>query len=142
MATQWGRKETVIWPPHSPIYTYGAVFLALVCTGAFLWARFTFGQSPLQQFYTPAYARTTASRLSKDRRDKFRLLYVGNGVIAGRLATEADVAEGSTHTQDGRSLPLVLSPAAAAQGFRVLYQGRELSYLDGPLHAYLRGTIF
>jgi type IV secretory pathway TraG/TraD family ATPase VirD4 len=142
MATQWGRKETVIWPPHSPIYTYGAVFLALVCTGAFLWARFTFGQSPLQQFYTPAYARTTASRLSKDRRDKFRLLYVGNGVIAGRLATEADVAEGSTHTPDGRSLPLVLSPAAAAQGFRVLYQGRELSYLDGSLHAYLRGTVF
>jgi hypothetical protein len=23
--TQWGRKETIIWPPHSPIYTYGAI---------------------------------------------------------------------------------------------------------------------
>ena len=23
MATQWGRKETVIWPPQVPIYTIG-----------------------------------------------------------------------------------------------------------------------
>ena len=27
--TKWGRKESIIWPPHSPIYTYGAVFMAL-----------------------------------------------------------------------------------------------------------------
>jgi hypothetical protein len=25
---KWGRKETIIFPPHSPIYTYGAVFFA------------------------------------------------------------------------------------------------------------------
>jgi len=25
MTSQWGRKESVIWPPHSPIYTYGAL---------------------------------------------------------------------------------------------------------------------
>ena len=31
--TKWGRKETMIWPPHSPIYTYGAVFIAVVLTG-------------------------------------------------------------------------------------------------------------
>jgi hypothetical protein len=24
MATEWGRKETIIWPPHSPIYSYTA----------------------------------------------------------------------------------------------------------------------
>src|SRR4029077_3381451 len=34
--TKWGRKESIIWPPHSPIYTYGAVFMALVLTGLFL----------------------------------------------------------------------------------------------------------
>ena len=28
--TKWGRKETMIWPPHSPIYTYGAVFIAVI----------------------------------------------------------------------------------------------------------------
>ncbi len=35
--TKWGRKESIIWPPHSPIYTYGAVFMALVITGLFLY---------------------------------------------------------------------------------------------------------
>src|SRR5580658_9239198 len=34
--TKWGRKESIIWPPHSPIYTYGAVFMALVLSGLFL----------------------------------------------------------------------------------------------------------
>ena len=53
--TKWGRKESIIWPPHSPIYTYGAVFMALVLTGFFLYCRFTFGNSPLQRFYTPTY---------------------------------------------------------------------------------------
>jgi len=34
--TQWGRKETVIWPPHLPIYTYGAIFLSIVAAGLFV----------------------------------------------------------------------------------------------------------
>ena len=46
--TKWGRKETIIWPPHSPIYTYGAVFMAVVLDRIFLYCRFTFGNSPLQ----------------------------------------------------------------------------------------------
>ena len=57
---QWGRKETVIFPPHSAIYTYGAVFLAFVMTGCFLYVRFAYGQTLLQQFYTPMYARSAA----------------------------------------------------------------------------------
>jgi hypothetical protein len=44
--TKWGRKESIIWPPHSPIYTYGAVFIGFVLTGLFLYCRFTFGNSP------------------------------------------------------------------------------------------------
>jgi len=56
-AIQWGRKETIIFPPHSPIYSYGAVFLGLVLTGFFVYLRFTFGQLPLQQYYTPIYVR-------------------------------------------------------------------------------------
>ncbi len=35
MATEWGRKETIFWPPHLPIWTYGAVLLTLVCTVLF-----------------------------------------------------------------------------------------------------------
>ena len=43
--TNWGRKETIIWPPHSPIYTFGAVFLALILTGLFVYLRFAFALS-------------------------------------------------------------------------------------------------
>ena len=59
--TKWGRKETIIWPPHSPIYTYGAVFMAVVLTGLFLYCRFSFGNSPLQRFYTPIYIRSSVA---------------------------------------------------------------------------------
>ena len=24
---KWGRNESVIWPPHGPVNTYGAIFL-------------------------------------------------------------------------------------------------------------------
>ena len=34
---KWGRKETIIFPPHSPIYTYGAIFFALILTGMFVY---------------------------------------------------------------------------------------------------------
>ena len=57
--TKWGRKETIIWPPHSPIYTYGAIFIAVVLTGFFLYCRFSFGNDPLQHFYTPIYIRSS-----------------------------------------------------------------------------------
>src|SRR5713101_8146374 len=38
--TKWGRNETFIWPPHSPIYTYGAAFIAVILTGFFVYCRF------------------------------------------------------------------------------------------------------
>ena len=76
--TKWGRKETIIWPPHGPIYTYGAVFMAVVLTGLFLYCRFTFGNSPLQRFYTPTYIRSSvAGAIGASRRDNYRMLMVG-----------------------------------------------------------------
>ena len=75
---KWGRKETIIFPPHSPIYTYGAVFFALILTGMFVYLRFSRGQTPLQQFYTPIYARSAAGG-AFNKRDKYQLLYVGDG---------------------------------------------------------------
>ena len=57
----WGRKETIIWPPHKPIYTLGALFLGLIATGFFVYFRFILVLSPLQQFYLPTYIKTTAT---------------------------------------------------------------------------------
>jgi hypothetical protein len=65
--TNWGRKETIIWPPHSPIYTFGAVFLALILTGLFVYLRFAFALSPLEQFYLPLYIKTKAGQYGRWR---------------------------------------------------------------------------
>ena len=61
--TTWGRKETIIWPQHRPIYTYGAIFAAIFLTALFLYGRLRFIGTPLQRFYTPVYVRTSILRL-------------------------------------------------------------------------------
>jgi type IV secretory pathway TraG/TraD family ATPase VirD4 len=139
--TKWGRKETIIFPPHSPIYTYGAIFLALILTGAFVYLRFSYGQTPLQQFYTPTYARSAAGG-AFNKKDKYQLLYVGNGAKAARLASEADVQAGTTTAQNNKPVPLALSSQATAQGFHILYRGPEQTLVDAPLHAYLLSAVF
>jgi hypothetical protein len=139
--TQWGRKESIIFPPHSPIYTYGAVFLALVLTGCFIYIRFSYGQTPLQQFYTPIYARTAAGG-ALNKKDKYQLLYVGDGTKAGQPAAEADVQAGTTPALAGKQIPLALSSTASGRGLRALYRGPEQTYLDAPLHEYLKSAVF
>src|ERR1035441_311921 len=114
--TKWGRKETIIWPPHGPIYTYGAVFVAVILTGLFLYCRFTFGTSLLQRFYTPTYIRSSvAGAIGASRRDNYRMLMVGARGITPRLATDADVTDGKTPEPGGKPLALALSQLALRQ---------------------------
>jgi type IV secretory pathway TraG/TraD family ATPase VirD4 len=130
--THWGRKETIIFPPHSPIYSYGAVFLALVLTGCFVYLRFSFGQTPLQQFYTPIYARTAAGG-AFNKTDKFQLLYAAGVSTGVELASEPDVKAGTTLASRGKQIPLALSAAA---------DGPEQKYIDARLHLYLRNAVY
>jgi hypothetical protein len=138
---QWGRKETLIFPPHSPIYSYGAVFVALLLTVFFVYMRFNFGQSLLQQYYTPIYLRTAASGAVK-KTGKYQLLYVTDGKKMGRLATESDVQKGTTPAPEGKDIPLALSPAAQAQGYRFLVRGASVPYNNTPLHDYLKSAVY
>src|SRR3984957_11414817 len=118
--TKWGRKESIIWPPHSPIYTYGTVFMALVLTGLFLYCRFTFGNSPLQRFYTPTYIRSSvAGAIATSRRDNYRMLMVSARGIQPRLATTTDVTDGTTPQPAGKPIPLALSQSALQHGYTV-----------------------
>src|ERR1700680_2570292 len=141
--TQWGRKETIIWPPHSPIYTYGALFLAVILTGFFLYCRFSFGNTPLQRFYTPIYMRSTvAGMIGPTRQDKYRMLFVGRRGLPTRMGVEADGTEGNTPERRGKQLPLALSRRNSQSGYVFLFRGPELSYIDVPLSAYLRKSVF
>jgi hypothetical protein len=141
--TQWGRKQTIIWPRHSPIYTYGAVFLAVILTGFFLYCRFSFGNTPLQRFYTPIYMRSTvAGMIGPTRQDKYRMLFVGGRGLPTRMVVEADVIEGNTPERGGKQIPLALSRRTLQSGYVFLFRGPELSYIDVPLSAYLRKSVF
>ena len=118
--THWGRKETIIFPPHSPIYSYGAVFLAFVLTGCFVYLRFNFVQTPLQQFYTPIYARSAAGG-AFNKTDKYQLLYAAGVSVGVEVASDA---------------------AAQARGLDVLYRGPEQKYVDARLHTYLQNAVY
>ena len=139
----WGRKETIIFPPHSAIYTYGAVLFAVILTGLFVYLRFTFGNTPLQRFYTPIYIRSSvAGSVSASRRDQYRLVMIGARGSRPRPATDADVADGEHARTGTKALPLSLSKSALQAGYDLLYQDPERSYLEAPLSAYLKSAIY
>jgi hypothetical protein len=143
MTTQWGRKETVVWPPHSPIYTYGAIFMTLILTGIFVYVRFAFGNTPLQQFYTPIYLRTSiASELGDNRKDKYRMLFISGVQTTPRPAIERDVVAGTTTEPGDKPIPLAPSLDALRDGYDVLFRGQETSYFDARLRNYLRQSVY
>lgn len=139
--TQWGRKETIIFPPHSPIYSYGAIFLAFVFSGLFLYLRFTYGQTPLQQFYTPIYVRSAVGG-AFNKTHPYQLLYAPGVSTGAEIASESDVQAGTTLSSQGKQIPLALSRDAQRRGLDVLYRGTEQKYIDGRLHAYLRNAVY
>ena len=131
MAMQWGRKESIIWPPRSPIYTYGAIFFSVVAAGLFLYLRFSFALTPMQQFYLPYYVRTAVAG-TMHQTDKYQLLAVTDGGKRTRLATEEDVVAGSTPEPAGKDLPLQLSPKARAQACAISSVDRRFPTSTGP----------
>jgi hypothetical protein len=138
---KWGRTETIIWPPRSPIYTYGAVFLACIATGLFVYLRFTFALTPLQQFYLPCYLRTHVAGMMH-KADKYQLLAVADARNRPHLASDNEVQAGRTIVPGGKSLALELTPAARAAGAEILYRTAPAYYGNQTLHMYLKHVIY
>jgi hypothetical protein len=139
--TQWGRKETIVRPPHSPIYSYGAAFSALVLTCIYLYLWASFAMTPLQRWYLPLYVRTGVAGMVQ-KADSYQLLSVADAHLHTRPATEADVEKGSTPQPNHGTLPLALSPPARAAGLAFLYRGPKTAYRNGPLHLFLQSFVY
>jgi type IV secretory pathway TraG/TraD family ATPase VirD4 len=139
--TNWGRKETIIWPPRQPIYTIGALFLALVVTGIFVYLRFQFGLSPLERYYLPYYFRTMTAGIAHPV-SKYQLLYVSDGETPGRPALEADVQPGSAIQFSGKPVPLTLTPEAAVHGTYILVREGPRDYQNKVLHTWIAHWIY
>jgi Type IV secretion-system coupling protein DNA-binding domain len=139
---QWGRKETVIWPPHGPINTYGVLFLSIAAEALFVYLHFTFSLTPLQQFYLPYYTRTALSSEFR-KADKYQLVAVVNNVEThSRIATEEDVIPGATSQYEGKPLPLQISPKGLAEGYQFLLRQRKISYPNKALKTYLQSEVY
>jgi len=139
--THWGRKESVVWPPHNPIYTYGAVFLALVMTGLFLYVHFIFAVTPLQRFYLPAYLKTSIVPSFRTSA-KYRMLLLSDGKGHTWYATNDDVMSGSLPQPGEKPLPLTLSASARRNDMVALYRSVPSLYRSAALHSYLRQQIY
>ena len=93
--TTWGRKETIIWPQHRPIYTYGAIFVAVFLTAVFLYGRLRFIGTPLQRFYMPVYVRTSIfGSFSRTHRSQYRMLFLTGRGMKPSPAMNDDVVLG------------------------------------------------
>jgi hypothetical protein len=139
--TQWGRKETIVRPPHAPVYSLGAASAALMLTSLFVGLYIGFLMTPLQRWYLPLYVRTGVVGMVR-KADTYQLLNVADVRLHARPATETDVEKGSTPQPTRRPLPLALSAAARTSGIIYLYPGPKASYRNGPLHAYLQRFLY
>ncbi|MEO6817463.1 MAG: type IV secretion system DNA-binding domain-containing protein [Edaphobacter sp.] len=141
MATQWGRKETVIWPPHVPILSYTAIATAILVTCLFVWQRLAFSLEPLQKSYISEYIRSGVGGIFKAH-ESYRLLYLGGGKAKPRLAFPVDFVPGRTVLPGGKVVPVDLSELAVAQGYRLFYRGPEQKLADLSLNRWLRLTVY
>jgi Type IV secretion-system coupling protein DNA-binding domain len=139
--TNWGRKETIIWPPHSPIYTFGAVFLALILTGLFMYLRFAFALSPLEQFYLPLYIKTAIAPSLRSS-GKYQMLLLSDRKSRAWYAREGDVAVGSTPQANAKPIPLMLSDSARQHGMIHLYRSAPNVYQNSALGGYLKQQVY
>ncbi|MDQ2843198.1 MAG: type IV secretion system DNA-binding domain-containing protein [Acidobacteriota bacterium] len=141
MANQWGRKETIIWPPHAPLLSYMAIATALLCTCVFIWQRINFSMMPLQRSYVTEYIRSQAGSTFKAH-ETYRLIYLGGGKMKPRLALPVDFIAGKTTLPNGTTVPVALSELAVLQGYRWFYRGPEEKLADASMHRWLRGAIY
>ncbi len=140
MAAQWGRKETIVWPPHVPIYSYTALASALLCMCLFGLQQLR-SLPTLERTYITGYVRSAIGAQFKQS-GKYALIYVYGTRQKPRLALPADLIPGEMTLPDGKVIPAQFSELAVAQGFQELRRGKEQVYSDASLSRWFRGAVF
>ncbi|NYF54118.1 type IV secretion system DNA-binding domain-containing protein [Tunturiibacter gelidoferens] len=140
MAQQWGRKETVIWPPQVPIYTYGTLILALPIVLTLLASMYMM-KPFLARNYTGSFIKSTAGSAFK-MHNSYWLIYLGGGKRLPRVAVPADFVPGTMMLPDGKEIGVALSPAAKVQGYTTLFRGAARKFEDATFHLWLQSAIF
>ena len=141
--TKWGRKESIIWPPHSPIYTYGAAFVALVLTGLFsLLSVHLRQQSPTEVLHAHLHP---IERCRSNRNEPPRQLPDAHG---GR--SRNSTASGDEHRRHGRHDAATRRQAHPARALAACFAARLYDPLPRTgaeiyrhvLECYLRSAVY
>ncbi len=139
MAQQWGRKETVVWPPQVPIYTYGTLMLVIPIMLTLLFSMFAM-KPFLARNYTGALIQTTVGA-QFNMHGSYRLIYLGGEKRFPRVAVPDDFEPG-TMTVQGKQIGVQLSSAARAQGYTTLFRAPARKFADTTLRLWLQSAIF
>lgn len=140
--TPWGRKETIIWPRHIPIYTYSLALVTLGLTFIAVCIRIHLA-SPLQRYYLPVYERTSViGALLPTHRSVYQMLFISGLKATTQPAMNGDVVLGRTPEPDGKPIPLALAPEAQQQNHSLLFRGPRRSFVNARLRDYLRNVVY
>ncbi len=140
MASQWGRKETVLWPPQVPVYTIGTMILAVPILMSLLLGMYL-SKPFLAREYTGDFLKSAAGAQFK-MHSSFRLIFLQGGKKAPRVAQHQDFVPGTTILPNGKELKVQLSPETTAQGYTTFVRGPERKIADEPLYGWFKAAIF
>ncbi len=138
--TQWGRKETVIWPPQVPIYSIGTLLLVVPILVTLLFGMYL-NKPFLARNYTGDYIKSSAGSFFK-MHNSYRLIYLTGGKHLPRVAQPGDFMPGKTTLPNGKTVGVMLSPDAGAQGYTAFGRGPERKIASEALSGWFRTAIF
>ena len=141
MATHWGRKETIIWPPHVPLMSYSAIAGALLFTCLLFWQQVRFSLPPLEQAYIGDYMRACAGA-AFHLKGSYRLVYLGGGKAKPRLAFPFDFTRGKMTLPSGKTAPFALAELARSQGYEFPFRAPARKYIDASMCRWFHDVVF
>lgn len=139
--TEWGRKESIIWPSRRPVFSLGWFVVTLALTAAFLWLAYARAFTPFQQFYLPVYLKSAITETFRPE-GKYRVLLMADSKKRIYYARAQDVMSGSTPQSNAKPLPLALSNSARAAGMVYLFRSAPTTYNSRSLHNWLRLQVY
>jgi hypothetical protein len=90
---QWGRRESIIWPPRGYLYTLGAFFLALRRDGILRLPALSIWPFTARTLLPAVLLRSETAGLTHSA-SKYQMLYVSDGETPGRPRSKRTCSRG------------------------------------------------
>lgn len=139
MSQEWGRnKNAGVWPNRHAVWTWTALFLALISVGAICVYRYAEVWTPLQRFYLKTYIRSgLRSVTSFAKSDRYQMLTVVMKK-GSHWAAEGEVTE--VKTASGEKTLALTDDAVTIGDLRLELQQVQIN--SGKLHEFLGHWVY